>query len=72
VENAPGSAKDVLLMPRDRIAVFDLESSRERIIRPLGNELPGGDDYRQGRSGLRFRLARAGHTSRTEPCGIGI
>ncbi|MBX5460602.1 MAG: SLBB domain-containing protein [Steroidobacteraceae bacterium] len=37
--NAPGSEQDVLLMPRDRIIVFDLETSRERIIRPLMNEL---------------------------------
>lgn len=35
----PGSPADVLLMPRDRIMVFDLESGRERIIRPLMNEL---------------------------------
>jgi polysaccharide export outer membrane protein len=34
-----GSAADVLLMPRDRITVFDLESGRDRIIRPLMNEL---------------------------------
>jgi polysaccharide export outer membrane protein len=37
--NAPGSEADVLLMPRDRIFVFDLETSRDRIIRPLMNEL---------------------------------
>ena len=37
--NAPGSEADVLLMPRDRITVFDLETSRDRIIRPLMNEL---------------------------------
>lgn len=35
----PGSPSDVLLMPRDRVVVFDLESGRERIIRPLLNEL---------------------------------
>lgn len=35
----PGSPADVLLMPRDRIVAFDLESGRERIIRPLMNEL---------------------------------
>jgi protein involved in polysaccharide export with SLBB domain len=35
----PGSPDDVLLMPRDRVMVFDLESGRERIIRPLMNEL---------------------------------
>jgi protein involved in polysaccharide export with SLBB domain len=37
--NAPGSAADVLLVPRDRITVFDLQTSRDRIIRPLLNEL---------------------------------
>lgn len=37
--SSPGSAADVLLMPRDRIIVFDLEASRERVIRPLMNEL---------------------------------
>jgi polysaccharide biosynthesis/export protein len=37
--NQPASPADVLLMPRDRITVFDLESGRERIIRPLLNEL---------------------------------
>lgn len=35
----PGTAADVLLQPRDRIIVFDLESGRDRIIRPLLNEL---------------------------------
>jgi polysaccharide biosynthesis/export protein len=37
--NAPGSAADVQLMPRDRITVFDLETSRDRIIRTLMTEL---------------------------------
>ncbi|MEP7242277.1 MAG: SLBB domain-containing protein [Gammaproteobacteria bacterium] len=37
--NQPGSGVDVLLMPRDRITVFDLESGRDRIIRPLMSEL---------------------------------
>lgn len=36
---SPGSAADALLMPRDRITVFDLETSRERVIRPVMNEL---------------------------------
>lgn len=36
---APGSAADVQLMPRDVITVFDLESSREYVIRPLMDEL---------------------------------
>src|SRR5262249_17493134 len=35
----PGSDADVLLMPRDRVTVFDLESGRDRIIRPLVTEL---------------------------------
>jgi polysaccharide biosynthesis/export protein len=35
----PGTPADVMLMPRDRIIVFDLETSRDRIIRPLLNEL---------------------------------
>jgi protein involved in polysaccharide export with SLBB domain len=35
----PGSSADILLMPRDRIMVFDLESGRDRVIRPLINEL---------------------------------
>jgi polysaccharide biosynthesis/export protein len=36
---APGSEADILLMPRDQITVFDLESGRERVIRPLLDEL---------------------------------
>lgn len=36
---ARGSAADVPLMPRDRITVFDLAPGRERIIRPLLEEL---------------------------------
>jgi protein involved in polysaccharide export with SLBB domain len=35
----PGTSADILLMARDRITVFDLESGRDRIIRPLVNEL---------------------------------
>ena len=35
----PGSDADAALMPRDRITVFDLESGRDRVIRPLLNEL---------------------------------
>jgi len=37
--NAPGSAADVELMPRDRITVFDLESGRDRVIQPILVEL---------------------------------
>jgi protein involved in polysaccharide export with SLBB domain len=37
--DAPGSKADILLAPRDRITVFDLESGRERIIKPLLDEL---------------------------------
>ena len=36
---APGSEADVVLMPRDRITVFDLASGRDRVIRPLIEEL---------------------------------
>jgi polysaccharide biosynthesis/export protein len=36
---APGSADDVVLMPRDRITVFDLQSSRDRVIQPLLDDL---------------------------------
>jgi protein involved in polysaccharide export with SLBB domain len=36
---APESAANVVLMPRDRLTVFDLESGRDRIIRPLLDEL---------------------------------
>jgi len=36
---APGSKADPLLMARDRITIFDLESGRDRVIQPLLNEL---------------------------------
>ena len=36
---APGSAADVELMPRDRVTVFDLQSGRDREIRPVLDEL---------------------------------
>lgn len=36
---SPGSDADNLLMPRDRITVFDLAPGRERIIKPLLDEL---------------------------------
>jgi polysaccharide biosynthesis/export protein len=36
---APGSAADVPLMARDRITAFDLQSSRDRVIQPLIEEL---------------------------------
>jgi polysaccharide biosynthesis/export protein len=36
---APGSAADLPLMARDRITVFDLQSSRDRVIQPLIEEL---------------------------------
>jgi len=35
----PGSAADVPLMARDRITVFDLQSSRDRVIQPLIQDL---------------------------------
>jgi protein involved in polysaccharide export with SLBB domain len=37
--STPGSAADIPLMPRDRITVFDLQSSRDRVIEPLLNDL---------------------------------
>jgi polysaccharide biosynthesis/export protein len=36
---APGSTADIALQARDRIMVFDLQSSRDRIIRPLLDDL---------------------------------
>ena len=36
---SPGSAADIPLAARDRITVFDLESGRDRIIRPMLDEL---------------------------------
>ncbi|MEP7311092.1 MAG: SLBB domain-containing protein [Pseudomonadota bacterium] len=36
---APGTPADVALQPRDRITVFDLGPGRERIIKPLLDEL---------------------------------
>jgi polysaccharide export outer membrane protein len=36
---APGSPADVPLMALDRITVFDLQSSRDRVIRPLLDDL---------------------------------
>jgi protein involved in polysaccharide export with SLBB domain len=36
---APGSEKDVRLMPRDRIIVFDTSSSRHEVMDPLLDEL---------------------------------
>jgi polysaccharide export outer membrane protein len=36
---APGSAADLVLMPRDTIQAFDLETSRDSVIQPLMDEL---------------------------------
>ena len=36
---APGSAADVALTARDRLTVFDLQSSREQVMRPLLDDL---------------------------------
>ena len=36
---APGSGADIPLMPRDQITVFDLSSSRDRIIQPVLQDL---------------------------------
>lgn len=35
----PGSAADVVLRPRDHITVFDLRSSRDRVVQPLLDDL---------------------------------
>jgi protein involved in polysaccharide export with SLBB domain len=37
--HAPGSPADIMLMPRDTIRVFDLETSRTNVIAPLMDEL---------------------------------
>jgi polysaccharide biosynthesis/export protein len=37
--NAPGSAADVPLSPRDTLTVFDRQSSRDRVIQPLLEDL---------------------------------
>jgi len=37
--NQPGSPADVPMMPRDRITVFDMQSSRDRVIQPLLEDL---------------------------------
>jgi len=44
---APGSAADVELMARDRITVFDLEGTRERVIKPLMDELQNQSNLQQ-------------------------
>ncbi|HEY4771588.1 MAG TPA: SLBB domain-containing protein, partial [Steroidobacteraceae bacterium] len=36
---APGSKADIELQPRDRVTVFDLQSGRERIVKPILDEL---------------------------------
>jgi polysaccharide export outer membrane protein len=36
---SPGSSADVPLMPRDQLTVFDLSSSRDRIIQPILEDL---------------------------------
>jgi protein involved in polysaccharide export with SLBB domain len=36
---APGTAADIVLMPRDTITVFDLQTSREHVIQSLMGEL---------------------------------
>jgi polysaccharide export outer membrane protein len=35
----PGAAADIPLMPRDRLMVFDTQSSRDRVIQPLLDDL---------------------------------
>ncbi len=44
---APGSKDDIVLMPRDRITVFDLSSGRDRIIRSVMDELVTQGDMAQ-------------------------
>ncbi|HTT07055.1 MAG TPA: SLBB domain-containing protein [Steroidobacteraceae bacterium] len=44
---APGSAADLVLMPRDTLTAFDLETSREYVIQPLMNELRVQSNLRQ-------------------------
>ena len=56
---APGSAADVPLMARDRITVFDLQSSRDRVIRPLIEDLKLQSSY-----GAPEQIVRVdGHTN---------
>ena len=52
---APGSAADVPLMPRDQITVFDLQTGRDRIIHPILEELR-----------LQSNLARPTHVVRVD------
>lgn len=42
---APGSAADLALMARDRLTVFDLQSNRDQVIRPLLDELKAQSSY---------------------------
>jgi protein involved in polysaccharide export with SLBB domain len=51
----PGSAADVPLMARDRIMVFDMQSSRDRVIHPLLDELK-----QQSNIGLPDEVVRIG------------
>jgi len=44
---APGSAADVELMARDRVTVFDLQDTRERVIKPLMVELQNQSNLQQ-------------------------
>ena len=44
--NDPGSEADVVLASRDRLLVFDRETGRDRIIRPLLDQLRLQSDYR--------------------------
>ena len=58
----PGSAADVPLMAHDRITVFDLQSSRDRVIEPLLEDLKAAVQYRTPEqvvaSGARQRTRR--------------
>ncbi len=45
--HAPGSNADIALMPRDRITVFDLSSTRDHVIQSLMDELRVQSSLRQ-------------------------
>jgi len=45
---APGTPADVELMARDRLTVFDLEHGRDRVIKPLMDELQLQSNLKQG------------------------
>jgi protein involved in polysaccharide export with SLBB domain len=50
---APGSDADILLMPRDRLMVFDSTTNREHVIRPLLEEIKQQSNYQNPTSVVR-------------------